>query len=200
MAARARMDNQTQSQKGTISMASLTRQIGPYVLGMGLLALLALATLAAYAPQKARVPPAALIIADVFVDPVRGNDANGGWSPDKPLKTLAQALAKVKPGCTIHLAKGVYSKATNGEQFSTSRQQVLAPADVTIEGATENSGGVQIAVSMLQGTGSEIGLNFAGDATVRNLVLTGFNRGIVATKTRPSLSGVVVTDNGSIQP
>src|SRR6266511_4959465 len=111
-------------------MASLIRRIGPYVLGIGLLALLALATLA-YARQPARIVPVALL-ADVFVDPVHGNDANGGWSPDKPLKTLAQALAKVKPGCTIHLAKGVYSKATNGEQFSTSRQQVLAPADVTI--------------------------------------------------------------------
>jgi len=180
-------------------MASLIRRIGPYVLGIGLLALLALATLA-YARQPARVVPVALIIADVFVDPVHGNDANGGWSPDKPLKTLSQALAKVKPGCTIHLAKGVYSKASNGEQFSTSRQQVLVPAGVTIEGATENSGRVQIAVSMLQGTGSEIGLNFAGDATVRNLVLTGFSRGIVASKGRPSLSGVMITGNGSLQP
>ncbi len=59
--------------------------------------------------------------ADLFVNPVTGNDTNTGTSPDSALKTIAFAYSKIKVDSskinTIHLADGIYSDSANGEKF-----------------------------------------------------------------------------------
>jgi hypothetical protein len=117
----------------------------------------------------------------IFVNPVAGSDANSG-SLTTPFKTLAKALAVSIAGDTVKLAAGTYSKATNGEKFSTSTQRVVVPSGVRIEG-TLNSSGANAA--MLVGslgspgsTGSEIGLNLAGSAAVTNVSVDRFDMGV----------------------
>ncbi len=59
--------------------------------------------------------------ADLYVNPVTGNDTNTGTSPDSALKTIAFAYSKIKVDSskinTIHLADGIYSDSANGEKF-----------------------------------------------------------------------------------
>jgi len=61
-----------------------------------------------------------LIDADVYVS-VYGDDSNLGTSPDTPFKTIKHALSRIYSDNitinTIHLAAGVYSSTTNGENF-----------------------------------------------------------------------------------
>jgi hypothetical protein len=52
-----------------------------------------------------------------YVDPVNGNDNNPAGSPAQPWRTLTFALCVTAPGKTIQAFPGVYSAATNGEQF-----------------------------------------------------------------------------------
>lgn len=52
----------------------------------------------------------------LYVDALNGNDANTGWTPDVPLKTIACALAKAVDNATITLATGLYNQAS-GEVF-----------------------------------------------------------------------------------
>jgi uncharacterized protein DUF1565 len=118
----------------------------------------------------------------LFVDPIKGKDTNAG-TQGKPLRTLAQALSKAKKGDTVQLGPGVYGQTTNGERYTTIHQQVLVPAGVTIAGAP----GTGDESSILEGTGEDIALNFAGDATVTNLVVEGFSEGGVANRGRQSL-------------
>jgi Protein of unknown function (DUF1565) len=123
-----------------------------------------------------------------FVDPIKGNDATTG-AQDKPFKTLAKALSVAKKGDKIILAKGIYSKTTNGEVFPVSG--LLVPAGVTIEGTL---GGL-LQASMLQGERGVKGLNFAGDATVKNLRLTGFEEAVLAHEGKQSLNHLILTNN-----
>jgi hypothetical protein len=121
-----------------------------------------------------------------FVDPATGNDANRG-TQDKPLKTLGKALSKARSGDTVKLAGGGYGPtATSGEQFPASGLGVAA--GVTIEGALDGG----FPVSTLVGTGGGVGLNFAGDATVRNLFVggAGFGVGLFAKQGKQTLSNV----------
>jgi hypothetical protein len=125
-----------------------------------------------------------------FVDPVKGNDANAG-TQDKPFKTLAKALTTAKKGDTVILGKGVYSETSNGEQYTEGSTQVQVPSGVTIQGTLEG----QVRVSVLQGAPGATGLNFAGDATVKNLALSGFDRALLATQGKQSLSNLFMTQN-----
>jgi len=75
------------------------------------------------------------IDADLYVDPINGNDENCGLSFGEPLRTIAFALSKVaidslEPN-TIHLADGVYSDTLNGEKFTLGLRQF-----VNIEGSS----------------------------------------------------------------
>jgi len=122
----------------------------------------------------------------IFVDPLNGNDTNPG-SETKPLKTLGKALSKARSGDTVKLAAGGYGPtATSGEPFPASGLAV--PAGVAIEGALDGG----FPVSTLVGTGSGVGLNFAGDATVRNLVVggAGFGVGMFAKQGKQTLSNI----------
>jgi hypothetical protein len=122
----------------------------------------------------------------IFVDPANGSDGNPG-SQTKPLKTLGKALSKARSGDTVKLASGGYGPtATSGELFPASGLAV--PAGVTIEGALDGG----FPVSTLVGPGSGVGLNFAGDATVRNLAVggAGFGVGLFAKQGTQTLSNI----------
>jgi hypothetical protein len=121
-----------------------------------------------------------------FVDPVTGNDANQGTQA-KPFKTLTKALSKARAGDTVKLAGGGYGPtATSGEQLPASG--LIVAAGVTIEGALDSG----FPASTLVGTGGGVGLNFAGDATVRNLFIggSGFGVGLFAKQGKQTLSNV----------
>jgi hypothetical protein len=124
----------------------------------------------------------------VFVDPTNGSDAGPG-NQAKPFKTLARALGVVSAGDSVQLAAGVYSQATNGEAFSTSGQLVTVPSGVTITGTIQNG----VPASTLQGVGNEVGLDLAGDATVRHLNLVGLAVGALATTGQQFFLNVRVT-------
>jgi hypothetical protein len=121
-----------------------------------------------------------------FVDPTSGSDANSG-SETKPFKTLGKALSKARSGDTVKLAAGGYGPAaTSGEAFPASGLAV--PAGVTIEGALDGG----FPVSTLVGPGVGVGLNFAGDVTVRNLAVggAGFGVGMFARQGTQTLSNI----------
>jgi len=169
-------------------MTSLTEQIGRYVLQLGLLALLGLAMLGATpAAQAASLfsPPQTY-----YVDPIAGSDANKG-TQNKPFRTLFKAVTTAQPGDTVSLGPGVYSQATNGEQFGTTSQPIPAVSGLTILGALENG----LPASTLQGTGSEVGLSLQANTTVKNLNLIGFDRAITAVQGQHSLSNLSLTGN-----
>ena len=87
------------------------------------------------------VPGAPLTTTDVFVSPVVGDDANDGLSPDRPLKTLAKALAVAPDHSAIHLADGLYDGETesfpvcvvgrDGLEISAANGAVLDAGGVT---------------------------------------------------------------------
>lgn len=181
-------------------MATITRSIGRTVVRLALLALLALAlfppgpTAPAYAHgggrqvwagSPAAQPGMASGAKTFFVDPAKGKDTNAGTLA-KPLRTLAKALSLAKAGATVQLAKGVYSKATNGEPFGANG--LLVPSGVAIVGSNE---GRSIA-STLQGTGSETVLTFQGKATVTTLALAGFKTALRAAQAQQILSNIAI--------
>ena len=74
----------------------------------------------------------------LYVDAKTGSDRNPG-TDGSPLKTIAQAIAQVRPGMTIQLSPGVYNTET-GEVFP-----LKLPAGVTLRGNPEAQGkGTQI--------------------------------------------------------
>jgi hypothetical protein len=127
-----------------------------------------------------------------FVNPVTGNDANPGTSA-KPFKTLTKALTKVKAGDTVRLATGAYGKDFSGDQFPANG--LLVPSGVTIQGSVSSG----FPASNLIGNGSGVALNFAGDATVRNLCFcgSGFAVSILATGGKQTLSNILMGVPGS---
>src|SRR6266508_1366966 len=129
-----------------------------------------------------------------FVDPVNGSDTNKG-TQTKPFQTLAKALSKAQAGDTIRLAAGLYTDLprTDGsaERFSSAREStpsVIVPAGVTIIGDSND-------VILQAGFELDIGLVFAGAATVRNVTLKGFAVGMRATQGQQSLSELQLANN-----
>lgn len=59
--------------------------------------------------------------ADLYVNPLTGDNSNSGLSPDEPLKSIAFAYSSIKVDSleknTIHLADGIYSDSANTEKF-----------------------------------------------------------------------------------
>jgi hypothetical protein len=75
-----------------------------------------------------------LILSDYFVDP-DGSNSNSGASANDPLKTISYILnnIQVSPGSiTIHLANGIYSPTSNGEQFP-----LILSSNISIIGESE---------------------------------------------------------------
>ena len=70
-------------------------------------------------------------------DPTKGDDANPGYHPDCPKRTLVAAMALAKSGDVVHAAKGVYNE---GEVSGNTRNRVVIPNGVGLvsdEGAEE---------------------------------------------------------------
>ena len=61
------------------------------------------------------------IDADVYVNPVTGDNNNNGLNPDNAFGTIAYALSSIAVDTvnrnTIHLANGIYSDSVNNERF-----------------------------------------------------------------------------------
>ncbi len=67
--------------------------------------------------------------ADLYVDPLNGDDGNSGLSPGNALRTIASALTRIaidslEPN-TIHLADGVYSDTVSGEKPTIGLRQFV---------------------------------------------------------------------------
>jgi len=169
-------------------MTSLLQHIGRYVLRLGLLSLLGPTLLGAI--PTAHAAPLLSPSQTYYVDPTAGSDANKG-TQNKPFRTLFKALTTAQPGDTVNLGPGVYSQATNGEQFGTTSQPIPVASGLTIVGALENG----LPASTLQSTGSEVGLSLQANTTVKNLNLSGFDRAITTVQGQHSLSNLSLTGN-----
>ena len=154
-------------------------------------AFLALAAVALVVGLLALAPQASAAGKILNVNPASGKDTNPGTTA-LPLKTLTRALSLVGAGDTVKLAGGGYGTTPqgfgSGETFPAGG--LLVPSGVTIEGATDAG----FPVSTLLGQGSGIGLNLAGNATIRNLVFgfQGFGVGIVARQGTQTLSNLFI--------
>jgi Protein of unknown function (DUF1565)/Right handed beta helix region len=124
-----------------------------------------------------------------FVNPTSGKDTNPGTKA-LPFKTLARALSTAIGSDTVRLASGDYGAAFNGERFTNGSQQVPVPAGVMILGTPAGE-----LTSHLHGSAGDVGLNFQGGATVRNVVLSGFTTGIRATQGVQSLKSLLLNQN-----
>jgi hypothetical protein len=124
-----------------------------------------------------------------YINPVSGNDNNAGTKL-KPFKTLAHGLSLAISGDSMRLAAGVYSPGTNGEKFSDVGKEVPVPAGVTILGTLAED-----FTSQLHGGTGQIGLRLKGGATVRNLVLSGFDKAVRADQGTQSFKNVVFDQN-----
>ena len=70
-------------------------------------------------------------------DPAKGDDANPGYHPDCPKRTLVAVMARAKSGSVVHAAKGVYNE---GEVDGNTKNRVVIPNGVGLvsdEGAEE---------------------------------------------------------------
>ena len=76
-----------------------------------------------------------------FVDPVSGDDANAGISPEKPFRSIGRAVAAAAPGDTVKLAPGIYFEQVNilkggtPEAPLTIQGDPAAPGKVIVTGA-----------------------------------------------------------------
>ena len=79
-----------------------------------------------YDIQHAKLTP---VDADLYVNPVTGNDSASGLSANEPLKTIAYAYSKIAVDSnernTIHLANGIYSDTVSGERFPLNVRQYV---------------------------------------------------------------------------
>ncbi len=130
----------------------------------------------------------------IYVDPVLGGDAQPGTAA-APLRTLTAALARASDGSVIRLAAGTYG-AANGEVWPQHAgfppvSGANVPSGVQIVGA-----GSSTVLSGAGGPTDAAALVFAGDAEVRDLRVTGFQRGLLAFGTgNVDLSDVDVDGN-----
>jgi hypothetical protein len=84
----------------------------------------------------------------LYVDPTAGDDDDAGDAPDRPLRTIAAALARVAEGGTVALAPGTYDEAPVLRRPVTLRGRCAA--DVVIAGRAATSiPGVEAAVQVV---------------------------------------------------
>jgi hypothetical protein len=126
--------------------------------------------------------------ATFFIDPVAGLDTNDG-SQAKPFKTLTLALGRARAGDIVHLNKGEYSSANNGERFGKSGLDV--PSGVKIIGTLEGA----LKVSNIKGVTGETGLHLLGDATLENFIIERFDTAIRAEAGQQTIRNVPIHSN-----
>ncbi len=125
------------------------------------------------------------------VNPVTGKDTNPG-STAAPLKTLGKALTLAHSGDTVKLAIGGYGPGFSGDQFPATG--LVVPSGVTISGTTSDG----FPGSTLIGSGGGVGLNLAGNATIRNVFPgggSGFGVAIYAKQGKQNFSNLLLAAN-----
>ena len=110
-------------------------------------------------------------------DPAKGDDANKGYHPDCPKKTLMGAMAVAKSGDVVHAAKGVYNE---GQATANTSSRVSIPNGVGLvsdEGAenTVIEGYTPVyyvgATKKIGGVGSVRCVSMSGTAYVKGFTL-----------------------------
>ena len=119
-----------------------------------------------------QTPPAANTSRILYVSASGGSDTSVG-TQQAPLRTIAHALDLARPGDTVQLAVGTYSRET-GEQFP-----LVIPAGVTLQG-DDASEGKTVTVA---GGGNFLSRTFAGQ-----------NVAIAVTNPNAIVSGITVTN------
>ncbi|MEX0267942.1 DUF1565 domain-containing protein [Leptolyngbyaceae cyanobacterium UHCC 1019] len=115
----------------------------------------------------------------LYVDVNNGSDRNSG-TDGSPLKTIAQAIAQVRPGMTIQLSPGVYNTGT-GEVFP-----LKLPQNVTLRGNPESQGkGTQIT-----GGGKFLSPTWAGQSVT--IVATDGSQVVGLSLTNPNSRGTAI--------
>lgn len=128
------------------------------------------------APITSKPAPLPTIL---YVDAKTGSDRNPG-TDGSPLKTIAQAIAQVRPGMTIQLSPGVYNTGT-GEIFP-----LKLPQNVTLRGNPESQGkSIQIT-----GGGKFLSPTWAGQSVT--IVATDGSQIMGLSLTNPNTRGTAV--------
>ncbi len=139
----------------------------------------------------ASAPVTAQTIKTRYVDPVHGNDKNDGLQPTRAYRTLARGLKGSSAGDTLKLLPGVIGKLdfpTSGDTFP-----LTVPNGVIIEGSVSSTGAKLTFLSTkpgADGKADDLALTFAGDATLKNLELDGFDQALEAEKGNLTLSNL----------
>lgn len=120
--------------------------------------------------------PAALEVTPVTAGPF-GNDANGSGTTEQPVRTLTRALSLAGTGDTVLLLDGTYSAAA-GESWPPHVDAVSFPnVPHAVHVTGQSADGV-----ILDGDLARAGLVFAGDGGAANLVIRGFQAGLLASE------------------
>jgi predicted outer membrane repeat protein len=126
---------------------------------------------------------------DVYVSP-GGDDLNNGFTSDKPLKTIGQALIILAPDSlnplTIHLMKGTYSPSATDERFP-----VVLPDYISLAGVNATA-----VIMDAESTGSVFQFNGNTSSRLSGITITGgSNGGIYCSNSSPVIENVLITKN-----
>jgi hypothetical protein len=132
--------------------------------------------------------------ADLFVSP-EGDNANSGFTSDKPLKTIRYAFSKIMADSlhqnTIQLLEGTYSSSGNGEAFPLN-----IPDYINIQGASETG-----VILDAEGQSSVMIIDNNNANSIAGLTITGgFARkggGIYIDYSNPLLHNVSIINNST---
>ncbi len=124
---------------------------------------------------------------DLFVS-TTGSDENTGLTPDDPLKTITEALRTIYTSGapnTIHLAPGIYSGTSTGEQFP-----LFCQSKVNIIGDTDST-------TTLNGelTSKVLHIEDVTDFSINNFRVWQGTNGIYARNSRFALDNIIVQSN-----
>jgi hypothetical protein len=127
--------------------------------------------------------------ADLYISP-DGDNANSGFSPTDPLRTIGHILPIVQADSlharTIFLAEGTYSPSVTGEQFP-----LILHSHISLVGASENS-----VVLDAEEQGGVLSLYYSLGANIENLTITGgMDYGISCDFSSPHLESITVSGN-----
>ncbi len=133
-----------------------------------------------------------LINSNLYVS-VDGDNSNSGTTPEEPLRTIEYALSRIYSDSlnnnTIHLAPGIYSPNTNGEEF---------PLDwidyVSLEGSSPEE-----TILDADSLGAIIKFKFINNASIKNLsIKNGFSSkggGINCENSNLNLENLIIANN-----
>ncbi|MBC8375108.1 MAG: T9SS type A sorting domain-containing protein [FCB group bacterium] len=134
---------------------------------------------------------------DMYVS-VDGDDSNNGRLINTPVKTIRHAIEVILADSanprTIYLTEGIYSAATNGEDFPLNMVE-----DVSIRGESIRGVILDPRVEQYSRSGA-IGINEVRRSMLSNLTITGAggaNPAIKCSASSPNLSNLLLVDNFS---